>query len=64
MAEFLAMGGHAFFVWTSYVLFVALLLFLHFEPGRRRRQLIRELKHRVSSSPTGKEEATPMENSA
>ena len=44
MSEFLAMGGHAFFVWTSYALFTGLLLVMHVQPTLRRRQLLRELR--------------------
>ena len=43
MAEFLAMGGYAFYVWTSYLVVMFLLIFSYFQPGSRRRKIIRAL---------------------
>lgn len=38
------MGGYAFFVWTSYGVFFAVLLFSVLAPIVRRRSLARELR--------------------
>ena len=43
MAEFLAMGGHGFFIWTSYAVTVLVLLHGYLSPIRRRKNLVREL---------------------
>ena len=44
MAEFFHMGGYAFFVWTSYAIVFAVLLYNFIAPIRRRKSLISELK--------------------
>ncbi len=43
MAEFLHMGGYAFYVWTSYLLVLVLLLWHYFSPLVQTRILIRML---------------------
>ncbi len=42
--EFFEMGGYGFFVWTSYGVFFAVLLFSVLAPVIRRRSLARELR--------------------
>ena len=52
LAEFLHMGGYAFFVWTSYAI-VALLLALNlWLPLRRDRDLRRRLRRMLATSGT------------
>lgn len=43
IAEFLHMGGYAFYVWGSYGLTVAVLFLNYWLPVRRERELIRKL---------------------
>ncbi|MXZ81713.1 MAG: heme exporter protein CcmD [Gammaproteobacteria bacterium] len=43
MAEFLSMGGHGFFIWTSYAIVFAVLTYVFVAPIHRRRRLIRDL---------------------
>ncbi len=43
MAEFLHMGGYAFFVWTSYAVVLALMVWHYVVPIRRVRSVLREL---------------------
>jgi len=54
MNEFFQMGGYAFYIWTSYGLAVAILIFNLFSPLWRRRQIfrtfIRRLRHERSAS--------------
>ena len=44
MSEFLAMGGYAFYVWTSYGIFLATMILGLAFPALRRRALITELR--------------------
>ncbi|GJM08533.1 MAG: heme exporter protein D [Lysobacteraceae bacterium] len=44
MSDFLAMGGYAFFVWTSYGIFLTTLVLGLVLPALRRRALIKELR--------------------
>jgi heme exporter protein D len=41
-SAFLAMGGHGPYVWSCYVLTLAVLLFNGLAPGRRQRRFLRE----------------------
>jgi heme exporter protein D len=43
MAEFLHMGGYAFYVWWSYGVVGVVLAYHYFSPLVRRKKLIREL---------------------
>lgn len=43
LENFLAMGGYAFYVWTSYGLTLAVLLFNLLAPIVQRKQLLRQL---------------------
>lgn len=43
LENFFAMGGYAFYVWTSYGLTFAVLLFNLLAPIVRRKQLLRQL---------------------
>jgi heme exporter protein D len=47
MKEFFAMGGYAFFVWTSYALALIVLVVNIILPLRRRRQLIAQIGRRA-----------------
>jgi heme exporter protein D len=42
-AEFFAMGGYGFYVWSSYILFVLVLLWDGLVPSWRGRRLLRSL---------------------
>jgi len=42
-AEFLAMGGYGFYVWTSYAISFVVLLLNVIVPMAQRKQLLREL---------------------
>lgn len=44
MVEFLAMGGYAFFVWTSYGLALLVLLLTFIWPALQKRRLLQKLK--------------------
>ena len=46
-AEFFAMGGYAFYVWTSWGLTALVLLWQYIQPKRRRRKLINEIKRQL-----------------
>ena len=43
MLEFLYMGGHWFFVWTSYGISIAVLVLMFWLPVLRLRRLLRNL---------------------
>ncbi|MYB33695.1 MAG: heme exporter protein CcmD [Gammaproteobacteria bacterium] len=43
MAEFLNMGGHGFYIWTSYAVVFAVLAYGFVAPVRRHRQLVDEI---------------------
>ncbi len=47
MSEFLAMGGYAGYVWSSYAIFLIVLLVDAVAPLRRRRQVLAELRGRL-----------------
>ena len=48
MNQFLAMGGYAFYVWTSYAVFVAVLLADYLSPVLRRRRNLRDVRARMA----------------
>lgn len=47
-AEFLAMGGHAIYVWSSYAFFAAVIAFNLIQPAMAKRKIIRQHKARLS----------------
>ena len=47
MSEALAMGGYGFYVWTSFAVFVAMLLWDLAMPTLRRRRFLRSLGLRL-----------------
>ena len=47
IAEFIAMGGHGFYVWLAYGLTAAIILFNVMAPVIARRKLIKELSQRL-----------------
>ncbi len=51
MSEFLHMGGYAFYVWTSYGLALAILLWQFLAPLRMHRQLLARLRRKYRQSP-------------
>jgi heme exporter protein D len=46
VGEFFAMGGYGFYVWTSYILFVLVLIWDGLVPSWRARRLLRGLARR------------------
>jgi heme exporter protein D len=48
MNPFLAMGGYAFYVWTSYAVFVVVLLADYLAPVFRRRRNLRDVRARMA----------------
>ena len=46
-AEFLAMGGHALYVWSSYAFFAVVIAFNILQPTMARRQIIRQHRARL-----------------
>ncbi len=46
MNDFFAMGGYAFYVWTSVALFVLMLVWDGLSPTLKMRRLLRELARR------------------
>ena len=49
-SEFLNMGGYAFNVWTVYLLFAIFVSVNLIAPVRKRKQIMQDLKRRVSMS--------------
>ena len=47
MSDFLAMGGYGFYVWTSYAVFLVVLLVDAHAPGLRRRRVHAGLRGRL-----------------
>ena len=47
-AEFLVMGGHAVYVWSSYAFFAAVIAFNLIQPAMAKRKIIRQQKARLS----------------
>jgi heme exporter protein D len=48
MSQFLAMGGYAFYVWTSYTVFTVVLLADYLAPVFRRRRNLRDVRARMA----------------
>lgn len=48
LAEFLAMGGYGFNVWSVYVIFAVFVIVNLLAPLHRRKQIVREFKRRES----------------
>ena len=46
MSEFFQMGGYAFYVWTSYALFLAIFLANLLIPIQKQKTIIRELQRK------------------
>ena len=47
MSDILAMGGYGFYVWTSYGLMLAVLLWDAIAPALRRRQALRDVRAQI-----------------
>ncbi len=58
MNDFLAMGGYATYVWSSYAIFVAGLLIDYLAPRWRNRRIITELHGRLARQKKKTETAT------
>ncbi len=56
LAEFLAMGGYAFNVWSVYALFALFLTANLLLPLRRHRRILRERRRQIESGASGGEE--------
>ncbi|MBB3228407.1 heme exporter protein D [Luteibacter sp. Sphag1AF] len=50
MSHFFAMGGYAFYVWTSFAVFFVVLLIDALAPIARRRRHLRQLRSRMARS--------------
>ena len=48
MSQFLAMGGYAFYVWTSYAVFTVVLLADYLAPVFRRHRNLRDVRARMA----------------
>lgn len=46
LSDFLAMGGDAFFVWTSYLLFMVFIFWCVYMPALQKRSVIRLIQAR------------------
>lgn len=58
MAAFLSMGGHGPYVWASYGITLALLVWLLVSPMRRQQKLIKNLKKAAQSVKSKKERSS------
>ncbi len=47
-AEFLAMGGHAVYVWSSYAFFAAVIAFNLIQPALAKRKIMRQQRARLA----------------
>ena len=47
VAEFLSMGGHALYVWSSYGFFAVIIAFNLIQPAVARRRIIRQQQARL-----------------
>lgn len=45
-ADFLAMGGHAIYVWSSYGVFAAVIAFNLIQPAMEKRRILKNLRAR------------------
>ena len=50
MAEFFQMGGYAFYVWTSYLIVLVLLVYQYFSAIFQHRKLFSELDQQIESN--------------
>lgn len=55
MSEFLAMGGYAFYVWTSYAIFAVIVVYNLLQPRFRRRTIVREVRQQIALEQLQKE---------
>ena len=52
MKEFFAMGGYAFYVWTSYALALVILLWNIVQPRRLHKNMLMRLRRRLAQRTT------------
>lgn len=50
VGEFLAMGGYGFYVWTSYAIWLAIIVFNIVKPKSEERRLLAKLARKHSQS--------------
>jgi heme exporter protein D len=55
MSEFFAMGGHGFYIWTAYAVFVLILIVDAIAPIVRSRKTLQDLRNRYRREQTRKE---------
>ena len=55
MSEFFAMGGYAFYVWTSYAIFAVIVVYNLLQPRFRRRTIVREVRQQIALEQLQKE---------
>ncbi|MBB3801943.1 heme exporter protein D [Xanthomonas arboricola] len=60
MSSFLAMGGYGHYVWTSYAVFVLVLLADLASPWLRRRRLPRELRGQLQRQTPRRQRNAPL----
>ncbi|PPU36146.1 MULTISPECIES: heme exporter protein CcmD [unclassified Xanthomonas] len=60
MSSFLAMGGYGHYVWTSYAVFMLVLLADLASPWLRRRRLPRELRGQLQRQTPRRQRNTPL----
>ncbi|MCC4611617.1 heme exporter protein CcmD [Xanthomonas campestris] len=60
MSSFLAMGGYGHYVWTSYAVFVLVLLADLASPWLRRRRLPRELRGQLQRQTPRRQRNVPL----
>ncbi len=58
MSDFLHMGGYAFFVWTSFGISFAILVYNAIQPLIRHKQLKREISGQIKRQQSIKEHAS------
>lgn len=64
MADWLAMGGYAMYVWPAYAVFFIVLAWDWLAPAMKRRRLTRELRGRIAREQSRKARAPRAEASA
>ena len=62
IAEFIAMGGHGFYVWLAYGLTAAIILFNVMAPVIARRKLIKEQSQRLRRERGRSAKKSPVES--
>jgi heme exporter protein D len=55
MSEYFAMGGHGFYIWTAYAVFVVVLTFDAIAPLLRARKTLEDLRNRYRREQSRKE---------